>query len=121
MRWRGSRGGLVASPQATPRRRNAGRYGGRVSEQLVDSIRQDLRDIADPERAPGQQAYMKSLMPFLGVRVPDARRVATQAAKGRDAATLLTAATVLWDQAEHREERYAAMALLSSRVLRGDG
>lgn len=91
-----------------------------MSEQLVDRIRQDLRDIADPERAPGQQAYMKSVMPFLGVRVPDARRAATQAAKGTDAATLLTAATELWDTAEHREERYAAMALLSPRALRGD-
>ncbi len=64
---------------------------------------------------------MKSSMPFLGVRVPDARRVAKNAAKGMtDAAALRDTALELWDAAAHREERYAAMALLSLRPLRGD-
>ena len=87
---------------------------------LADDIRSALRDAADPERAAGQQTYMKSAMPFLGVRVPDARRVARTLARGRDAATLRATALVLWDDAGFREERYAAMALLSLRPLRGD-
>ncbi|GAA5197973.1 DNA alkylation repair protein [Microbacterium jejuense] len=87
---------------------------------LVDDIRSALREAGDPERAPGQQAYMKSAMPFLGVRVPDARRVAKALAKGRDAATLRETALKLWDAAGFREERYAAMALLSLRPLHAD-
>lgn len=64
---------------------------------------------------------MKSAMPFLGVRVPEARRVATRAAAGMtDAASLRASALELWDGAWHREERYAAMALLAMRPLRGD-
>jgi len=87
---------------------------------LADDIRSALRDAADPERAPGQQAYMKSAMPFLGVRVPDARRVAKSRAKGRDAATLRATALEVWDAAGFREERYAAMALLSLAPVRAD-
>ena len=37
-----------------------------------------------------------------------------------DAATLRAAARALWDSATHREERYAAQALLGLRPLRGD-
>ena len=63
---------------------------------------------------------MRSAMPFLGVRVPVARRIARTAAKGeKDAAVLRCAALDLWDGASHREERYAAMALLALRPLRG--
>lgn len=88
---------------------------------LIARIRAELRQAADPERAAGQQAYMKSDMPFLGVRVPDARRIARAAAKGeKDAGALLTAARTLWDEAGHREERYAAQALLALRPVRGD-
>ncbi len=88
---------------------------------LVDDIRAELRAAADPQLAPGQQAYMKSAMPFLGVRVPQARRIAKQAARQTtDAAALRSAGLELWDAAEYREERYAAMALLSARALRGD-
>jgi 3-methyladenine DNA glycosylase AlkD len=88
---------------------------------LVDDIRASLRAAADPTLAPGQQAYMKSAMPFLGVRVPEARRIVRIHLKGQtDAAALRSAARELWDEASHREERYAAMAVLSARPLRAD-
>ena len=93
----------------------------RVAEDLSETIRVGLRTAADPARAQGQQAYMKSAMPFLGVRVPEARLVAQRAAKGiTDAAALRATALELWDTADHREERYASMALLALRPLRGD-
>ena len=88
---------------------------------LVDDIRSALRAAADPALAPGQQAYMKSAMPFLGVRVPEVRSIARTMAKGeKDAAQLRSSALQLWDAASHREERYAAMALLGMRPLRAD-
>ena len=92
-----------------------------MTDHLVARVRADLRAAADPARAAGQQAYMKSAMPFLGVRVPATRRVAMGAAAGMtDAASLRASALELWDGAGHREERYAAMALLAMRPLRGD-
>ena len=64
---------------------------------------------------------MKSVMPFLGVRMPATRRIARLAARGEeDAAVLRAAALDLWDAASHREERYAAMALLAIPPLRGN-
>jgi len=63
---------------------------------------------------------MKSAMPFLGVRVPDVRRLSREAARGvTDADELREAALDLWRGAEHREERYAAQALIALRPLRG--
>ena len=91
------------------------------AQELADGIRLGLRAAADPSRAAGQQAYMKSAMPFLGVRVPDARRVVRSAARGeKDAARLRAAALELWDGAAYREERYAAVALLGLGAFRGD-
>ncbi|THE09023.1 DNA alkylation repair protein [Microbacterium oleivorans] len=87
----------------------------------VDEIRARLREVADPERAAGQQAYMKSDLPFLGVRVPDTRRIARAAAVGEtDPARIIADARELWDAASHREERYAAMMLLAVPPARGD-
>lgn len=88
---------------------------------LADDIRSALRTAADPTLALAQQAYMKSAMPFLGVRVPETRRITRTLAKGQtDAAALRATALELWDAASHREERYAAMTLLALRPLRGD-
>ncbi|QMU97465.1 DNA alkylation repair protein [Microbacterium esteraromaticum] len=88
---------------------------------LVDQIRSALREAADPSLAPGQQAYMKSAMPFLGVRVPAVRALVRAAGRdGADAAELIGTALALWREAEFREERYAALAVMALRPLRGD-
>ena len=88
---------------------------------LAESIRGALAAAADPERAPGQQAYMKSAMPFYGVPLPEVRRLTKAAATGMtDAAALRATAIELWDKASRREERYAAMHLLGQRPLRAD-
>jgi 3-methyladenine DNA glycosylase AlkD len=90
---------------------------------LVAAVRSALRAAADPSLAPGQQAYMKSAMPFLGGRVPEVRRITRRIVRElgvREPGELVAAATELWDGATHREERYAATALLGLRQLRGD-
>jgi len=91
-------------------------------DDLVDVVRTTLRDHADPSLAPGQQAYMKSPMPFLGVRVPEVRRLTKAAARSSppaDLEALERAARELWDGATHREERYAATALTGLRLAKG--
>ncbi|NRQ51126.1 DNA alkylation repair protein [Aeromicrobium stalagmiti] len=90
---------------------------------LIDAIRADLRDEADPSRAPGMQAYMKSALPFLGVRLPAVRTIVAAASRrhppqGLD--TLDASVRELWDGAEFREERYAAAALLRLPLARGE-
>ncbi|GAA1539180.1 DNA alkylation repair protein [Nocardioides humi] len=90
---------------------------------LTAAVRAALRAAADPSLAPGQQAYMRSAMPFLGVRVPEVRRLVRATVRDlgvRDGEQLAAAARELWDDATHREERYAAAALVALRPLEGD-
>ncbi|WP_420114340.1 DNA alkylation repair protein [Pseudactinotalea sp.] len=86
---------------------------------LVDRIRSELRALADPTIAPGQQAYMKSSMPFLGVRVPAVRALVKRQTRGlQDVQTLRAAALHLWRDARFREERYAATGVTGLPPLR---
>ncbi len=57
------------------------------------------------------QAYMKSEMPFLGVQ----RTPLTRALRPLRTQGTLADALELWDEAEYREERYAALAVLRAR------
>ncbi len=87
---------------------------------LAEELRAALREVADPALAPGQQAYMKSAMPFLGVRVPEARALTRRIARGvTDVELLRATALELWRDAAHREERYAAGELMALRPMRG--
>ena len=64
---------------------------------------------------------MKSAMPFLGVRVPEARRIARAAgSRLSDPSAIRETAGRLWETAEFREERYAAITLLGLRLVRSD-
>lgn len=91
-----------------------------TADVLVEDIRRALRSAADPLLAPGQQQYMKSAMPYLGVRVPAVRRITRSAARDiTDAILLRAAATKLWDAATHREHRYASQALLALKPVAG--
>jgi 3-methyladenine DNA glycosylase AlkD len=88
---------------------------GLLTERLVPHI--------EPGRAAGQQAYMKTLQPFLGVRVPQVRQLTKDFAAelGLDTAEArLAAATQLWTQATHREHWYAAGELCAHKSAKGD-
>jgi len=90
-------------------------YPAGVDRVLIATVRADLRAAADPVRAPQMQAYMKSAMPYLGVRGPEVRRIVHAAAKVRPPVTtdaLARTAAAMWREAAYREERYAATALL---------
>lgn len=89
---------------------------------LVSAIRDALRDVADAERAPAMQAYMKSSMPYLGVPLPIVRAITKKAAREHPPLTLdelETAVRILWDEADFREERYAASELLGGNIALG--
>lgn len=82
--------------------------------ELVEDVRAALRAVADPSKAPGMQAYMKSEMPFLGVQQGPRSKALRPVFRAHrlDRDKWLTAALQLWDHAVYREERYAALALL---------
>ena len=86
-------------------------------------IRDTLRERADPVRGAGMQAYMKSSLPSLGVRVPEVRRVVASAVAAAPFATpeqLRATVLELWRTAGAREERYAAIDLTGGRLADGD-
>ncbi len=86
---------------------------------LVDEISATLAEMADPAKAPDMQRYMKSQMPYLGVqksRLTQVVRRMTKSAK-LDREERLAVASELWEQAEYREQRYAALAVLRAGPL----
>lgn len=90
---------------------------------LIAALKGALRELADPARAAGAQAYMKSALPSLGVRVPGVRRISAWAAlefPPASAAQLRATVLELWRTSTFREERYAAIDLTGNRLLAGD-
>jgi 3-methyladenine DNA glycosylase AlkD len=88
---------------------------------LVEQIRAELEQAAEPERAPKMQAYMKSEMAYLGVPVPAVRAIARAAERERRPSTteqLIATSTALWRQARYREHRYAATELTNAAAAR---
>jgi 3-methyladenine DNA glycosylase AlkD len=83
---------------------------------FVERVRIELRVLADPARAPGMQAYMKSALPYLGVPVPLVRatvrrllRESAEPVESRQAWERVIRR--LFDEAVFREERYAGLAV----------
>ncbi len=94
-----------------------------VTTELIDAIRGRLQAAADPGRAAGAQAYMKSQMPSLGVRVPEVRRIVKAAAAAHppgSLAELQSTVLALWRSANCREERYAAIELTGLTLAAGE-
>jgi 3-methyladenine DNA glycosylase AlkD len=97
------------------------RSGVAADVELIGAVRAALREAAQPELARPMQAYMKSATPFLGVRVPMMRTLTRAEAKLRPFATsadLIDTVLRLWGEADYREERYAAIALLDTAAAR---
>ena len=93
------------------------------NRELLDTVRAALRERTDPVRAPGVQAYMKSALPSLGVRVPEVRRMALAAAAAHpftSAGQLRATVLELWRGSTVREERYAAIDLTGLRLVARD-
>jgi 3-methyladenine DNA glycosylase AlkD len=90
---------------------------------LVAAVRAALRGPADPGRAAGMRAYLKTTEPCLGVRLPEVRRLTRAAVGAHPPASVddvVDAAGRLWREAAYREERYAAQAVVGLRMARGD-
>jgi len=79
----------------------------------VDFVIEALSEVADPEKAAGMQAYMKTDLPFYGVQKPERMKILRRLLKefapvSRDVYEDLV--TTLWDL-PHREEKYLAQGV----------
>ena len=91
------------------------------SAALCRALRAGLEERADPEKAPGMQAYMKSEMPYLGVQTPSLRALCREVFSAHPVDTQarwLDTVLALWRRAQYREERYAAINLAGFRAYR---
>ncbi len=85
---------------------------------LVAAIRAGLAVAGDSTRASQQQAYMKSDLPFRGLSAPELRALVNPLLRDHplpDRVSWESAVRELWDGATHREEWYAALAVLRYR------
>jgi 3-methyladenine DNA glycosylase AlkD len=92
-----------------------------MSRPLVAALRRELRARGDADRARAQQAYMKSEMPYYGLKLPELRAVckhvfAAHPLQGFE--QWRDASLALWRGARFREERYAAIELTGHRLYR---
>lgn len=90
--------------------------------KAAEKVRCRLADAADPARAPQMQSYMRSTMPFRGVAAAPVRHITREVFdehRFADRSAWCSAVLDLWDSAEYREERYAAIALTGHRYYRG--
>ena len=81
---------------------------------FIDALRAAFAAHADPARALQMQAYMKSVMPFLGISAPLRRRLTAAVVAAHpapDTRALARTMRELWRGARFREERYAAIEL----------
>ncbi|WP_307862035.1 DNA alkylation repair protein [Nocardioides sp. SYSU D00065] len=85
------------------------------------AVRAALAEAGDPARAAQQQAYMKSALPFVGLGAPALRallRPLLVEHRFDDRGSWQAAVLELWEDATHREEWYAAIALVRHRAYR---
>ncbi len=84
---------------------------------LIDALRREMAASANPQKAVGMQAYMKSTMPYYGINLPEVRTISRTVFDGQAMSCNQWRATILelWRGARYREERYAAQFLLTMR------
>lgn len=91
---------------------------GTTANRLASEIEVGLRRLADPERAVNQRNYLKSDLEFIGVGVPETRKVARGALRTEPEFTrelLLELVEVLWASGIY-ELRFSAMVALQAQA-----
>ena len=92
-----------------------------MASPLAPALRARLAEVAEPARAAGMQAYMKSAMPYFGISTVPRRAALKSVFAGidwPDSAAWQADVLALWRGATHREERYAAIELAAVKSAR---
>jgi 3-methyladenine DNA glycosylase AlkD len=88
---------------------------------LSVQLRKEMAAAADPTRASGMQAYMKSTMPYHGLRSAQVDEICKKVFADHPFETCrewTVGILDLWRGARYREERYAAIRLISVKAHR---
>jgi 3-methyladenine DNA glycosylase AlkD len=88
------------------------------SQALIHAVRDGLATIGNPDDAPDMQRYMKSELPFRGVKSPERKALTRQLFSTHvltDEPAWRATVLTLWREATYREERYVAIALTGDR------
>lgn len=82
----------------------------------IDSVQAELARLADPDKAAGMQAYMKTEMPFYGVQKPGRVSILRHLRKTFAPASRMEyeALTVALWELPHREEKYLAQGVATA-------
>ena len=101
---------------------NGGEHSGRGfdADEAATAVAAALRSVGTAERAAQEKRYLKSDLEFLGVTVPDMRRVVRAAARGYPGlgrGDAVAWARALWREPVH-ERRMAAVEVLGLSVPR---
>jgi 3-methyladenine DNA glycosylase AlkD len=89
---------------------------------LIKTLRTGFKRVADPVKAEPMQIYMKSEMPYYGIKAPERRAIQQEVFARYPLESYdewKDAALALWRGAKYREERYAAMELASDKAYAG--
>lgn len=108
--------GIRVTPPARVTR--AGSPVGTAAADLLAAIRRELHARPDPRRAAQAAAYMKVALPFIGLSVPDVRRIARSCFHAHPLTTFAAYGQFLAQgflRATHQEERYAVLAVAGER------
>jgi len=87
---------------------------------VIERLGAQMAAAANPAKAAGMQAFMKSTMPYHGVNLPAVRSISRKAFDRSAMSCAEWRATILelWRSARYREERYAALFLLGLKRRR---
>jgi 3-methyladenine DNA glycosylase AlkD len=89
-----------------------------ADQEFIQQLKASLAAHANAEKAAPMQAYMKSALPYWGIAAPLNSQLVKDLVREKplaDATTLASTMHGLWQQATHREERYAAIELAQLR------
>jgi 3-methyladenine DNA glycosylase AlkD len=89
-----------------------------ANQAFIRELRASLSAHADASQAVPMQSYMKSAMPYLGIKAPLNSRLTSEMCQPSpltDATDLADTMRQLWREAKFREERYAAIELAQLR------
>lgn len=89
-----------------------------VSKKAIAQIKSALKSNVDISAASRMQRYMKSSMPFYGVRAPQLKQITQQVVKEHPFSSYQQwhdTALTLWRQANYREERHVAILLTEAK------
>ncbi|HSS60140.1 MAG TPA: DNA alkylation repair protein [Candidatus Limnocylindrales bacterium] len=92
-----------------------------MTSSPIPRLRREMAAAANPAKAAGMQAYMKSAMPYYGINMPEVRAISRQVFDGSllDCRDWRKTILQLWRGARRREERYVALYVLSMKQHRG--